>query len=163
MQAEFERELSRKIRTRRLTMCIISLLCLALFIVSLIIQDASKEVVETSNPAWTFHRYSKDMSTPMTIGLTGSVFFGMMLLIDFIKCGFKTLRKGQQYITIYRGMFCNVVYVNGKEKGHTGFFGNTDVVEAWLDNQVKVTVCFSHTIWYMAHVSFSNESAFREV
>ena len=168
MQAEFERELSKKIRTRRLTQCIICLLCLTLFIACWIMLEATKETITHGSPApipsWTSERYTNTgYIFPLVIGLVGCILCASMLLTDFMMCGFQTIRKDMQLITIYRSMLHNVVYVDGKEMGRIGPFMHTNVVEVWLQNRVKVTVCFSRSISYMAHVSFSDDTASREV
>jgi hypothetical protein len=55
------------------------------------------------------------------------------------------------------------VYVDGQEKGRIGPFSHTHVVETWLPNRIRVTVSFSRVFSYIAHVSFSDDTASREV
>ena len=56
-----------------------------------------------------------------------------------------------------------IVYVDGQEKGRIGPFSHSHVVETWLPNRIRVTVSFSRVFSYIAHVSFSDDTASREV
>lgn len=167
MQAEFERDLAQKIRARRLTMCIVCLLFFTACIVSWILLETTKEVIVHGGPSavhtWERERYNLDLILPLIIGLVGTIYCAISLLVDFLACRFQTIRKDMQYITIYRGMLHSIVYVDGREMGRIEPFMPSNVVEVRLANQVKVTISFSRTIWYMAHVSFSDDTASREV
>ena len=168
MQADFERELSAKIGTRRLIIGCLALTFLALFILCLILREASKEVITHHYgiaflPARTEIRYNEAYMIPIVLGLLGTVLACIFLITDFAMCGYRTVHKDSHDITIYRGMNHNAVYVDGQEKGRIGPFEMSHVVEVWLPNRVRVTVSFSRAVWYMAHVSFSDDTASREV
>lgn len=167
MQADFERELSAKIRTRRLITGCLALIFLALFILFASLRESTKEVVVHEAgfiiPSWTEINYNNGYLFPIAVGIMGAVFSGIFLIMDFAMCGFRTIRKDGHDITIYRGMNRSIVYVDGQEKGRIGPFDMSHVVEVWLPNRVRVTVSFSRAIWYMAHVSFSDDTASREV
>ena len=167
MQADFERELSTKIRTRRLITGCLALTFLALFILCLILRESTKTVtVHTASfilPSWTEVRYNNAYMIPIVLGLLGTMFAGICLIADFSFCGYRTLHKDGHDITICRALTHNAVYVDGQEKERMGPFAHSNVVEVWLPNRVRVTVSFSRTVWYMAHVSFSDDTASREV
>lgn len=167
MQADFERELSAKIRTRRLITGCLALIFLALFILFVSLRESTKEVVVYEAgfiiPSWPEVHYNNGYLFPIALGIMGVIFFGIFLIMDFAMCGFRTIHKDGHDITVCRGMNRNIVYVDGQEKGRIGPFDMSHVVEVWLPNRVRVTVSFSRVIWYMAHVSFSDDTASREV
>ncbi len=168
MQADFERELSAKIGTRRLIIGCLALTFLALFILCLILREASKEVIThhygiSFLPPRTEIRYNEAYVIPIVLGLLSTVLACIFLITDFTMCGYRTVHKDGHDITIYRGITHNAVYVDGQEKGRLAPFSHTDVVEVWLPNRIRVTISFSRAIWYMAHVSFSDDTASREV
>ncbi len=167
MQADFERELSSKIRTRRLIIGCLALVFLALFMAGWILLETTQELIVYGGPppipSWEHVEYNYGYIAPIALGLLGIVYCGIMLLTDFVMCGHKTIRKDLHYITLYRGIGHNIVYVDGQEKGRIGPFSHTNVAEVWLPNRIRVTVSFSRTISYMAHVSFSDDTASREV
>ena len=167
MQADFERELSAKIRTRRVITGCVALIFLAMFILFLSLRESTKEVIVHSAgfiiPSWTEVRYNDAYIFPIVLGLIVAMMSGIFLIMDFAMCGYRTIHKDPHCITLYRGMSCNIVYVDGQEKGRMGPFAVSNVVEVWLPNRIRVTVSFSRAIWYMAHVSFSDDTASREV
>ena len=168
MQADFERELAAKIQTRRLIISCLALTCLALLILCVILRETTKEVIVHNYgysiiPPWTEVNYNDGYIVPIVLMLIGTVFTGIFLIVDFSMCGYRTIHKDLHCITLYRGIGRNIVYVDGQEKGRLDPFSASNVVEVWLPNRVRVTVSFSRAIWYMAHVSFSDDTASREV
>lgn len=167
MQADFERSLSNRIITRRLITGCLALVFLALFILFFFLREASRTVIVHgtgfSMISWTEVKYEDSYIPFIIISLIGGVISIIFLIVDLIMCGHKTIRKDQHCITLYRGISHNAVYVDGQEKGRMGPFSHSNVVEVWLPNRVRVTVSFSRSIWYMAHVSFSDDTASREV
>ena len=168
MQADFERALSAKIRTRRLITGCLALTFFAMFILCLILRDATKEIVThhyglSFLPGHTEIRYNNAYLIPIILGMLGALLAGIHLVTDFCFCGHRTIHKDGHDITICRALTHNAVYIDGQEKGRMGPFTHSNVVEVWLPNRVRVTVSFSQTIWYMAHVSFSDDTASREV
>lgn len=167
MQADFERELSAKTRTRRVITGCVVLIFLAMFILFLSLRESTKEVIVHNAsfilPSWTEVRYNNAYMIPIVLGLIGGLFSGIFLITDFAMCGYRTVHKDGHDITICRTMTHNAVYIDGQEKGRMGPFTHSNVVEVWLPNRVRVTVSFSRAMWYMAHVSFSDDTASREV
>ena len=167
MQADFERSLSNRIITRRLITGCLALVFLALFILFFFLREASRTVIVHgtgfSMISWTEVKYEDSYIPFIIISLIGGVISSIFLIVDLIMCGHKTIRKDQHCITLYRGISHNAVYVDGQEKGRMGPFSHSNVVEVWLPNRVRVTVSFSKLVWYIAHVSFSDDTASREV
>ena len=167
MQADFERELSKRIRTRRLIIGCLALIFLALFMTGWIMLEATKDVIIRGGPApiptWEHVDYNEAYIPLIVLSMAAAVCCGVVLLVDFVMCGHRTIRKDLHCITLYRGLGCNIVYVDGQEKGRIGPFSHTHVVETWLPNRIRVTVSFSRVFSYIAHVSFSDDTASREV
>lgn len=167
MQADFERDLSNKIITRRLITGCLALVFLALFILFFCLREASRMVVVHGSGfslvSWTEVTYEDSYISLIVISLIDTALATITLILNLLLCGHKTIRKDQHCITIFRGMTSSIVYVDGQEKGRMGPFSHSNVVEVWLSNGVRVTISFSRAIWYMAHVSFSDDTASREV
>ena len=167
MQADFERALSNKIITRRLITGCLALVFSALFILFFFLREASRTVVVHgtgfSMVSWTEVQYEASYIPFIVISLSGGIISFIFLIVDLMMCGHKTVRKDLHCITLYRGIGSSIVYVDGQEQGRIGPFSHSHVVEVWLPNRVRVTVSFSRAIWYMAHVSFSDDTASREV
>lgn len=167
MQADFERSLSNKIIIRRLITGCLALVFLALFFLFFCLREASRTVVahgtSFSLVSWTEVKYNDSYIPLIVIAMIGVMLSVIFLTMDMIFCGYKTVRKDLHCITLFRGMCGNIVYVDGQEKGRITPFSHANVVEVWLPNDVRVTICFSRAIWYMAHVSFSDDTASREV
>ena len=167
MQADFERELSKKIFARRLITGCLALVFLALFLLFFFLREASKTVTVHdagySTLSWTKIQYDNSYIPFIVISFFGCLISTIALIVDLMMCGYKTICKDQHCITLYRGMARHIVYVDGQEKGRVGPFSLSNVVEVWLPNRVQVTVSVSRTIWYIAHVSFSDNTASIEV
>lgn len=74
-------------------------------------------------------------------------------------CRYKTAYNGKQHITAYRGLFYNIVYVDGAEKGRALPLRACNFVEVWIQDRVKVTVHFTYSIFNLAHLHFSDDTA----
>lgn len=167
MQAEFERSLSAKIRIRRLITVCLTLVFLSMLILSLSLRESTKVVVvhtvASFMPPWTEVRYSNAYILPIILGLVGAIFSAVFLIVDLSMCGYRTIRKDTHFITVYRGIAQNTVYMDGRKQAQTGPFSISNVIEFLLPNQVRATVSFSRAVWYMARVSFSDDNASREL
>ena len=168
MQADFERDLATKIRIRRLITSCLALTFLAMLILCVILWETTKEVIVHNAgysllPLWTEVKHNNAYIFPIILMLLGTIVSGIILVVDLLMGGYRTIHKDQHYITLYRGLRYNMVYVDGEEKGRKPHFRTSNVIEVWLPNKVRVTVSFSRATWYMAHVSFSDDTASREV
>ena len=166
-QDQFEKHLSRKMLKRRLIEGAFVLVFLALSIVCYHLREASKEVIYHEGfyfiPGWDEVNYNDSYIPFIVLGLIVATMAGSFLLADLISCRFATVQKDLYRITVYRGMLHNSVYVDGVEKGRMEPFSFSHVVEVWLANRIRVTVSFSRTVWYIAHISFSDQTASVEV
>ena len=168
MQADFERDLATRIRIRRLITSCLALTFLAMLILCVILWETTKEVIIHNSPysilpLWTEVKHNNNYIFPMISMFLGTIVSSIILIVDLLMGGFRTVYKDQHCITLYRGIRYNMVYVNGEEKGRKRHFHTSNVIEVWLPNGVRVTVSFSRATWYMAHISFSDDTASREV
>ena len=170
VRAEFEKSLSKRQSKRRLVEVIIMIAFAALCIACLYLREATKEVIihEGRLPSlnWEEVTYKNGYMPFFALGLCFALSAGSILLVDLLYCRFATvpvLQKELHHITVYRGICHQTVYVDGVEKGRIGLFSFTNVVEVWLPERVKVSVCFSYTWWFLAHIFFSDDTATIEV
>jgi len=138
-----------------------------LFIVFYTIRESSKEVIIHEGylfiPSWEEVNYNNIYAPFIVLGLLGAMGSGCFLLSDCLFCRHKTVEKDSHFITIHRTMLHNIVYINGKEVDRLGPFFISHVVETKLSNHVKVTVSFSRSVWYLAHISFSDDTPSVEI
>ncbi len=162
---ELEKSLKKKIFLRR------SVEAAALFIFSVVaivftsLREASKEitVIGTGFLSYESVSYSEDYSVGIIVGaLVASVAFSLLISdLIFLRC--VSHDTGLYHITLYRGFIHNTVYVDGIEKGEHGFFGYSPVAETRLDNGTKITVSFLRGVFFVAHISFSDNTPSVEI
>lgn len=168
---ELETRLRRIMRVRRIILGCATVLLSVLFVASWWLWEASEVVTQDPiiydgivvHPGFKHVTHEDSYITSLIIGLLGACGAGTFLLSDFLFCRFQTVTKDGQDVTVHRGMLYNIVYVEGQEQGRLGPFMFTSVVEVWLPDKTRVTVSFGRTIWYMAHVSFSDNTASMEI
>ena len=137
---------------------------LALGILFWALREASKEVIVHGEEfldgvfAWESVKYNENYVVGMIIGFVGASMAMVFLLTDIIFCRFDTAEANGHYITVYRGMTKNVVYVNGEEKDSVGMFSCTYVLETKLPDGVKIGVTFARGAFLLAHITFSDNN-----
>ena len=166
-QREFEKQLSKADRKRRSIEGALALGFLALFIASWSFREATKEIIIHEGylfiPSWEEVNYDPVYLPFIIVGLLGGMFSGCFLLSDCLFCRYKTVEKDSNYKTIHRALNYNFVYINGTEVERIGPFSFSHVAETKLPNHVKVTICFSRAVWYLAHISFSDDTPSVEI
>lgn len=166
-QEEFENQLRKRIRKQRLIEGAVTAFLLVMGIVSWSLREATKEVVIHEGalfiPGWEEVNYNNAYVPFIVMGLVCAVIPGSFLLVDLLMCRFETVHKDLHDITLYRGVLHNIVYVDGIEKGRIEPFSYTNVVETRLPSNVKITVSFQRGILYLAHISFSDDTASMQV
>ena len=108
--------------------------------------------------AWESVRYNENYVIGMIIGFVGGAMAIVFLLTDMIFCRFDSTEANGHYITAYRGMTKNIVYVNGEEKDRVGMFSFTYVLETKLPDGVKISVTFARGAFLLAHITFSDNN-----
>ena len=161
---ELERYLSRQNLKRRLIMAMIAATLLTLGFICNHLREASRTMVPYEQFPEIQHAVYNNSYIPWIIaGTTAGICACFVLLLDIILCKFKTVQIGEQYLTLYRGLLFCIIYVDCVEKGRTIPFANANIVDVWLANRVRATVCFRRTLLQIAHISFSNHTASIEV
>ena len=159
-----ENTLRKQITKTRIIQALVFFGFLAIGIVFWSLREASKEVIvhgdEFLNGAfsWKTVEYNENYVVGMIIGFVGASMAMVFLLTDMIFCRFDTAEANGHYITAYRGMTKNVVYVNGEEKESVGMFSFTYVLETKLPDGVKIGVTFARGAFLLAHITFSDKN-----
>lgn len=169
-QADLERYLSRKRRKWRIIKFIVALLAAALAVGFLHLWEHSAEIVyheplpyQPSSDGWESVEHNSLYSFFYVVCLVIFAFSIFYLIYDFISCRFRSVVKGDQYLTVYRGNLFMIVYVDGTEKGRSILLRRYMLVEVWLANRVRATVHFTASPCNLAHISFSDHTATIEV
>ncbi len=159
-----ENTLRKQITKKRIIQALVFLGFLALGIVFWALREASKEVIVHGDEflngafAWKTVEYNENYVVGMIVGFVGASMAMVFLLTDMIFCRFDTAEANDHYITVYRGMTKNVVYVNGEEKESVGMFSFTYVLETKLPDGVKIGVTFARGAFLLAHITFSDNN-----
>lgn len=166
-QVEFEKQLSKKDTKRRLIEGGLTLFFFVLFIVFYSLREATKEVIIHEGylffPSWEETNYNNVYVPFIVLGALGGVGSGCFLLSDLIFCRYETVEKDLHCITIHRAMLYSIVYIDGKEVDRLGPVFVSHVVETRLPNNIRVTISFSRAVWYLAHISFSDDTPSIEI
>ena len=159
-----ENTLRKQITKTRIIQALVFFGFLAIGIVFWSLREASKEVIVHGDEflngafAWKTVEYNENYVVGMIIGFVGASMAMVFLLTDMIFCRFDTAEANGHYITAYRGMTKNVVYVNGEEKESVGMFSFTYVLETKLPDGVKIGVTFARGAFLLAHITFSDNN-----
>jgi len=124
------------------------------------VREATKEVVVHGEGIFSYEivTYNDYYIIGVLIGFLTATVMGCFLFSDFMFCRFQTTGANTHYITVYRGMNKCSVYVNGEEKGNIGIFSYTNVVDTTLPNGTKISVAFNRSVFFIAHISFSDHT-----
>ena len=145
---ELEKELTAKIRKRRLIECGVTAGLFAFAILFAVLYENSKvykesflgDLVTDSNIVFYWF---------MAVCFMAAAFCAIIPIIDLLYSKFETFEACGGYITLYRGMLKNYLYFNGELKAASaGYY-----LEAKLPGGTKVTVSFGR---WSAHISFSD-------
>lgn len=163
MQQAFEKYISRRILKKRLIMIFSTALFLAGAILCYHLLEATKQIrsvpIGNSEHFYEHTVYQKPYTSALIICIVLAATSFVILIRDLMLCRFKSLQKGDQWITVYRGFIYNIVYVDFAEKGRTVHLPRVNVINVWLKDRVRATVHFSHSACNVAHISFSDHTA----
>ncbi len=169
-QADLERYLTRTRRKWRIIKFVIAVLAAALAIGFLHLWEQSAKIVyheplpyQTGSDGWESVEYNAAYPFFFVICVVISALSVFYLIYDLISCRFRTVIKGDQYLTVYRGNLFIIVYVDGAEKGRSILLRRYMLVEVWLANRTRATVHFTASPSNLAHISFSDHTATIEV
>ena len=150
---ELENKLRTKIRKQRIIEAVLSIVFLVLAIVFTVLYLKSKVVEEIGWGAIKYQSisYNNVFLWGILIGFVGYIMSFVFLISDFLFSKLVTLEVDGDYITFYRGMIYNNLYINGDYKDGLSFFGY--YLEASLSDGTKVNVALGK---WSAHLTFSN-------
>ena len=139
-QELFQRHLSCKIWTKRIILLVLAAILITLGIV------------------YGLYAESVNGSLCGIITASGSL-VALLFFYHLLYCRHKTFTRGEQNISLCRGMFINIVYVDGIEKGRCLATRHHNLVEVWLKERVRASVNFTKSPLNLAYISFSDHSA----
>ncbi len=160
LKDQLEKRLSKIMKKRRMIEGLICVIFFVIGIVCSILREASREVIVHGEGFLSFEevKYNNNYIAGIVIGFFVSFFLAIFFLSDLLASGFATTKANGHFITIYRGMNSNYVYINGDEKGKIGPFDLNNVFETKLPDGVKVVVSFSRRMLTYAHISYSDNN-----
>jgi hypothetical protein len=146
---ELEKELTAKIRKRRLLEGGVTVFLFVMGIVFAILYDNSKAYEEGLLGGLGVVDSNMALYWLMAGCFMAAAVCAIIPIIDLLYSKFETFEACGGYITLYRGMLKNYLYFNGELKAASaGYY-----LEAKLPGGTKVTVSFGR---WSAHISFSN-------
>lgn len=146
---ELEKELTAKIRKRRLIEGGVTAFLLALGILFAVLYENSKVYEEGFLGALGVVESNMALYWLMAGFFMAAALGAIVLFVDFMHSHFRTVEYHGGYITFYRGMFKCYLYFNGELKGSSaGYY-----LEAKLPAGTKVTVSIGR---WSARMTFSN-------
>ena len=146
---ELEKELTAKIRKRRLIECGVTAGLFAFGILFAVLYENSKVYEEGLLGGLGVVDSNMALYWLMAGCFMAAAIFAIFLFVDFSHSNFRTVEYHGGYITFYRGMLKCYLYFNGELKGSSaGFY-----LEAKLPGGTKVTVSIGR---WSAHMTFSN-------
>lgn len=154
---ELEKNLRKNLIIRRVIMAALIVVFATIAIVFHSLREASREVTVHGSGIFTYETvtYNNDYVFGVVIGVWGAVMTPVILLLDLAFSRFATAEVNGNYITVYRGMFRCIVYLNGDEADR---LFHERVIELRLPDGVKATVAFYRGALSLAHISFSDNN-----
>ena len=148
-----ENELRSHIRKRRIMEAI---LCVVFFIIAVVFMVAYEQSKVIDEIGWGPIKYQSitynhDWAWGILVGWLGFVPSIIFLIGDLVFSKLATMQVNGDYITFYRGLAHNNLYVNGEYKDGLSLFGY--YLEASLSDGTKVNVALGK---WSAHLTFSN-------
>ena len=98
--------------------------------------------------------YNNDLTWGILVGALGFIPAIIFLIGDFVFGKLATFEVNGDFITFYRGLLHNNLYINGELKDSLTLFGY--YLEAPLSDRTKVNVALGK---WSAHMTFSNGHA----
>ena len=159
---EFEKQLAKKQKKRRITFLACAVLSFVLFLFAMSMREASKEVTVYD---YVFYQrevvsYNENWVLLIIPAVIASIYFAVFFIVDLALCDFKTFEKDNQHITVYRGMTKSIVFVDGDEIDRIEPFSYEYVIETVLLSGVKVIISFPQrrAAFSSIHVYFSDNT-----
>ena len=144
-QTKLENRLSRVSLIRRLVWIVLTILYLA---------TAALLYIGKRDPVT--HEFPGEAETKLFIfTIVMALVFIFLLVYDFLWCRYKVILREGHTITLYRGFFKRIVYVNSKERGRLNVIG-VHFLDIQLTGKVRMTIVFSNAFWHLGHIYYSD-------
>lgn len=153
MHTELENQLKKRIRIRRITEGILTVIFLVISVLFTVLYENSRTVEAVGRPPFVYESvtYNYNYIWGTLIGCLGLLWSVIFLVTDLIFTRLQTVEAGADHITFYRGMLRVNIFVNGEYKDGLPLAGY--YLEAPLSDGTKVTVSLGK---WSAHLTFSN-------
>lgn len=159
---KLEENLSKYIFKRRMIEFISLFVGIVICILFFVLRDLSKEVIITGEGIFKHETivYNDYYIIGILIGFFGSIIAGSFLLSDCLYSRYATTKANGYYITVYKGMLYNILYIDGEEVRRITYTRySSGVIETKLPDGVKVCVSFNRLMFTIAHISYSDNNA----
>ena len=144
-QTKLENRLSRMSLIRRLVWIVFVVLYLA---------TAALLYIGKRDPVT--QEFASETETRMFIfTVSMAAVFAFLLIYVFLWCRYKVIQREGQAITLYRGFFKRIVYVNAKQRGRLNVIG-VHFMDIQLSGKVRMTVVFSNAFWHLGHIYYTD-------
>ena len=157
---QLEARLQKKMIGRRITLGALALCFIVLGAVCTGFYESTKEIIyyEESFLAGQIKQeiYNEGYIPFMIIGFIGGMLMISVLIGDLVMCRFETIEKNGYYVTVYRGMIGNYVYVDGELKEELRLVGY--YIETVLPDGTRMNIAFGRAWYDWCHISFSDNS-----
>ena len=149
---ELENKLKKRIRNRRITEMVLSVVFLIIAIVFTVLRDGSRTVEVIGKPPFVYESvsYNNDYVFGMAAGYLGLMWCVIFLIIDLLFVKLETVGVGSDHITFYKGVLRPSLYVNGSNEGLSW---GSHYLEIPLSDGTRVTASLGK---WSVHLTFSN-------
>jgi hypothetical protein len=104
------------------------------------------------------HRFASQAdSSTFFLSIVMSVVFLFLLVYDLVWCKYRVFLREGHLITVFRGFFKRIVYVDGKERGRLSVT-TVNFLDVWLNRSLRMTIVFSNAFWHLCHITYSDGS-----
>lgn len=159
---KLEKDLSKYIFKRRMIEFICFFAGIVMCILFFILRDITKEVIISGEGYFKYETivYNDYYVIGIMIGLFGSMFAGIFLLTDCLYSRYASTKANGYYITVYKGMLYNILYINGEEIDRITYNRySSGVIDTRLPDGVKVCISFSRSFFSICHISYSDNNS----
>ena len=151
-----ENQLKKRIMKRRMIEAVLSIIFFVILIVFIILYEQSRVVEEVGWGPIKYQNvsYNHDLTWGILVGALGFIPAIIFFIGDFVFGKLATFEVNGDFITFYRGLTHNNIYINGELKDSLTLVGY--YLEAPLSDGSKVNVALGK---WSAHMTFSNGHA----
>ena len=153
LHVELEKRLNLRMKKRRIILACFSSLFLIITVVFSVLYSGSRTVEEIDYFFGVMQNitYNYNYAWGILVGVIGLVWCFGFFLSDILFCKLCTIEVNSSFVTYYRGLSKNELYINGEYRDGCLLYGY--YLEATLPDLTKVMVSIGK---WSARISFSN-------